>query len=211
MKKLFSSPSAIEVISYRYRSPVKRIARSEQPRARIFWLFAPRCWLFAAGCSILVGLTGCGPATSDNAPNPGSRASVGGLPVSKQDPSPRNDPFTPATQAASPVPLASGNETAAVSGKGPVPGGDSPQAEPVSSSKPADALDPLVVPAWIAKELDSPDVGTRLRALETWVQSAPPGEVDPLILAFEDKDERVRARAMELIEQDWARAADAEK
>jgi hypothetical protein len=63
----------------------------------------------------------------------------------------------------------------------------------------------------MAKELDSPDVGTRLRALETWAQSAPPGAVDPLILAYEDKDERVRARAMELIEQDWARAADAEK
>jgi hypothetical protein len=63
----------------------------------------------------------------------------------------------------------------------------------------------------MVKELNSPDVGTRLRALETWAQSAPPGSVDPLILAYEDKDERVRARAMELIEQDWARAADAEK
>jgi hypothetical protein len=68
----------------------------------------------------------------------------------------------------------------------------------------------LVVPAWIAKELDSPDVNTRLRALETWAQSAPPGAVDPLIVALEDKDERVQARAMELIEQDQARTADAE-
>lgn len=109
------------------------------------------------------------------------------------------------------MPLASGNETAAVSGKGPVLGGDSPQAVPVSSSKPEDVLEPLVVPAWMAKELDSPDIGVRLRALETWAQSAPPGAVDPLILAYKDKDERVRARAMELIEQDWARAADAEK
>jgi hypothetical protein len=32
-----------------------------------------------------------------------------------------------------------------------------------------------------------------------------------LILAFEDKDERVRARAQQLIEQDWARKAEAEK
>ena len=63
----------------------------------------------------------------------------------------------------------------------------------------------------MAKELDSPDVGYRIRALETWAQSAPPGAVDPLIMAYEDKDERVRARAMELIEQDWARAADAEQ
>ena len=72
-------------------------------------------------------------------------------------------------------------------------------------------MDALVVPEWMAKELNSPDVGARIRALETWVQSAPPGSIDPLILAYEDKDERVRARAMELIEQDWARAADAEQ
>jgi hypothetical protein len=69
----------------------------------------------------------------------------------------------------------------------------------------------LVVPAWIAKEFDSPDVNTRLRALETWAQSAPPGAIDPLILAYEDKDERVRARAMELIEKDLERTSLAEQ
>ena len=37
------------------------------------------------------------------------------------------------------------------------------------------------------------------------------GSLAPLILAYEDKDERVRARAMELIDQDWARAADVEQ
>jgi hypothetical protein len=72
-------------------------------------------------------------------------------------------------------------------------------------------LEPLLVPTWIAKDLESPDIGTRLRALDTWVQTAPPGAEDPLILALENKDERVRARAMELIEQNWARAADAEQ
>jgi hypothetical protein len=79
----------------------------------------------------------------------------------------------------------------------------------IPSAKLTDPMDSLVVPAWIAKELTSPDVGTRIRALETWVKSAPPGAIDPLILAYEDKDERVRTRAMELIEQDWARAAEA--
>ena len=69
----------------------------------------------------------------------------------------------------------------------------------------------LVVPEWMAPKLNSPNVRVRLRALETWAQSAPPGAVDPLILAFEDKDERVRARAQQLIEQDWARKAEAEK
>ena len=32
--------------------------------------------------------------------------------------------------------------------------------------------------------------------------------IDPLIMAFENDEERVRTRAMELIEQDWARAGD---
>ena len=72
-------------------------------------------------------------------------------------------------------------------------------------------MDTLVVPAWMAKELDSPDVSVRLRALETWAQSAPVGAVDPLFLALEDKDERVQARANELIEQDWARVSEGEK
>jgi hypothetical protein len=60
----------------------------------------------------------------------------------------------------------------------------------------------------MAKDLASPDVDTRLRSLETWVLTAPVGSIDPLILAFENDEERVRARAMELIEQDWVRAAD---
>jgi hypothetical protein len=158
--------------------------------------------------TLLAGLVGCGQTSSDKAPSLESRASVPS--PSKQGPSSGNNPLNPVTTAAAPVPFALGNKTDSVAGNGTVPGGDSPSGAPVPSSKSADSLDALVVPAWIAKELDSPDVGTRLRALETWAQSAPPGAVDPLILAFEDKDERVRARAMELIEQDWARAADAE-
>jgi hypothetical protein len=168
-----------------------------------------RSWLtLLLSLMFFAGLAGCGPASSDNAQSLESRASVGGPSVSKQSPSPRNDPFTP---AANPVSLAWGNETGVASGKGTVPGWQGPQAVPVSSSKPADVLEPLVVPAWIAKDLESPDVGTRLRALDTWVQSAPPEADDPLILALENKDERVRARAMELIEQSWARSADAEQ
>ena len=161
--------------------------------------------------TLLAGLAGCGQASSDSAPSLESRVGVGGPPLSKPSPSPGNNPLTPVTPAASPVPLASGDKPGIPSGKETVPGGDRPLAVPLPSSQPADSVDALVVPAWIAKELDSPDVGARIRALETWVQSAPPGSIDPLILAYEDKDERVRARAMELIEQDWARAADAEQ
>ena len=192
----------------RLRSLVKRIARSEQPRVPISWLFALRCLLVTATCSLPFWLAGCGPASSDNALSPESRASVGRPSLSKQSPSPGNNSSIPATQASSPVPLAPRNETVAASEKETVPGGGSPSAVSSPSTKPADTLAPLVVPAWMAKELTSPDVGTRIRALETWAQSAPAGSIDPLILAYEDKDERVRARAMELIEQDWARAAD---
>jgi hypothetical protein len=171
-------------------------------------LLCPRLALLLS-LMLLAGLAGCGPASSDNAPNLGPRASVGGPLLSKQGPSPGNDPYTPAT---SPVPLASVNVTGSASGRGTVPGGNSPpHAVPVPSSEPARPADILVVPAWMTKELDSPDVRVRLRALETWAQSAPLGAVDPLILALEDKDERVRRRAMELIEQDMARDSEAEK
>jgi HEAT repeat protein len=69
----------------------------------------------------------------------------------------------------------------------------------------------LVVPELMAQKLNSPNVRVRLRALDAWAHEAPLGAVDPFILAFEDKDERVRARAQQLIEQDWARKAAAEK
>jgi hypothetical protein len=169
------------------------------------------CPALSLSLIFLMALAGCGQASADKTPSLESRASVGAPPPSTQGPSSGNNPLTPVTPAAAPVPLASGDKPGIPSGKETVPGGDRPPAVPAPSSQPADSVDALVVPAWIAKELDSPDVGTRLRALETWAQSAPTGAVDPLILAFEDKDERVRARAMELIEQDWARTADAEQ
>jgi hypothetical protein len=155
--------------------------------------------------AFFAGLAGCGPAP-DNATNLGPRASVVGPPLEQKSPAPRSDP---AARAASPMPLASDKGNGSGSGRRTAPEADNSPTTPIPSSKPAESLDSLVVPAWMAKELNSPDVGTRLRALETWVQSAPPGAIDPLILAYEDKDERVRARAMELIEQDWARAAEA--
>lgn len=50
-----------------------------------------------------------------------------------------------------------------------------------------------------------------LRALDTWAHEAPPGAVDPFVLAFEDKDERVPARAQQLIGQGMARNSEVEK
>ena len=197
-----SNASAKNPRADRSRSPI-----AAPPERPVDMRPSQSCLALFLSLTLLAGLAACGPASSDNASNLGSRASVGGPTLSKQGPSPRNDPFSP---AASPVPLASGNGTDSASGKGAVVGGNSPQASPVYT-KPADVLEPLVVPAWMAKELDSPDVRVRLRALETWAQSAPLGAVDPLILALEDNDERVQRRAMELIEQDIARDSEAEK
>ena len=153
---------------------------------------------------LLAGLAGCGPASSDNAPTLGPRASLGEPPSSQKNQSPRTDPFASAasTTTASPAPLVSENGTGSLPGNGTAPVGDSPKTTPASSTKPVNPMHVLEVPAWFAKDLASPDVDTRLRALDTWLLTAPGGSIDPLILAFENDEERVRARAMELIVQD---------
>ena len=149
------------------------------------------CLALPLSLLLLAGLAGCGSAPSDNAP-----------------PS-RTDLLASAASSAtaSPVPLASENGTGSAPVKGKVPVGDSPKATPASSTKSANPMDALEVPAWFAKDLASPNVDTRLRALETWVLIAPVGSIDPLILAYgTNDDEQVRTRAMELIQQDGARA-----
>ena len=157
---------------------------------------------------LLAGLAGCGQTSSDNTQNIGSRANVGTPFLPKQEPLPSNNSFTPAPN---PVSLTLGNLSGTAAGKETIPRGENLPTVLAPSTESEGSLNPLVVPTWITKDLDSPDVGTRIRALETWAQSAPPGAVDPLILALENTDERVRARAMELIEQAWARSADAEQ
>jgi hypothetical protein len=189
-------------------SLTKTIARNELPSDWQSRQFVFRRGLATIGCSLLVGLTGCGPAPSDNTPSLASNTSVDGRSLSKQGLSPRNDVLTPAVSV---VPLATANGTSSVSGIGTFPRGDSPYGSPVVSSQPGHPVEGLVVPESMAQKLTSPSVLVRLRALEAWAREAPPGAIDPFILAFEDKDERVRARAQKLIEQDWARRAEAEK
>src|SRR5207248_2052264 len=116
-------------------------------------------------------------ASSDNVPNLGLSASMDGSFPPTQNSSPRNDAFT---AVASPMPLASVNGAGSRSGQETVPGGDRPQAVPVLSSERRHPVEGLVVPEWMAQKLNSPNVRVRLRALETWAQSAPPGAVDPL-------------------------------
>ena len=170
----------------------------------------PVCPCFALPMSLLLlaGMAGCGAAPSDHASTLDPRASQGEPPVSQKNPPPRTDLIASAPSHAktSPAPLVSENGNGSLSRKGTAPVGDSPKAAPAPSTKPVNPIDALVIPEWIAKDLASPDIDTRLRALNTWVLTAPVGSIDPLILAYgTDDDERVQARAMELIEQDWAR------
>src|SRR5262245_44955652 len=82
------------------------------------------CLALFLSLMFLAGLAGCGPAPSDNAPNLGPRASVDGPSPSKQGLPPGNN-SSPITQTASPVPLASGNETGVAPEKRTAGGGDS--------------------------------------------------------------------------------------
>jgi hypothetical protein len=157
---------------------------------------------------LLGGLTACGSPVSDNPPNLGQNTSMGEQPLSKQGSFPRNDAFPPSSRPSS---LASVNGPGPALGMARVPRGDSPSEERVLASEPGHPVEGLVVPEAMAQKLNSPSVLVRLRALEDWAREAPPGAVDPFILAFEDKDERVRTRAQQLLEQDWARKAEAEK
>ena len=167
------------------------------------------CLALPMSLLLLAGLAGCGPASSENAPTLGPSANQGEPPLSQKNPPPRTDLFASAASSAtaSPAPLVSKNVNGSLPEKGKVPVGDSHKAEPGTSREPLVPPDALAVPAWIAKDLASPDVDTRLRALETWVLIAPVGSIDPLILASENDEEQVRERAMELIQQDRARAA----
>ena len=175
-----------------------------RPSRPFLLLICPRLAL-PMSLMLLAGLAGCGSASSDNAPTLGPRASVGELPSSQKNPPPRTEPLRLGRE------LRDGESRFRLLRKmGPAQclrrrqtRGDSTEAAPAPSAKPANPMDDLVVPAWIAKDLASPDVDTRLRALETWVLIAPAGSIDPYILAFGNDDERVRGRAVELLKQQW--------
>jgi HEAT repeat protein len=63
---------------------------------------------------------------------------------------------------------------------------------------------PTEEPVWLAEALDDPDPNVRIQALETWAQHL--GEtLDPLTYALVDPEEKVRARAQELLEEKLAR------
>lgn len=143
-------------------------------------------WLLSV--MALAGPSGCGPAPPGDPANGDSHAGLAEPSPSQQAPVSGS---TPTTQAASPQSLVSDLAPAVH-----------------DEARPAE---PLVVPAWIAMALKSPDVRVRLQALDRWRQHAPVGSVDALLLAMEDEDERVQARALALIEEDWVRGEAEEK
>jgi HEAT repeat protein len=57
----------------------------------------------------------------------------------------------------------------------------------------------------MAQSLASPEVQVRLKALDLWAQQGPEAPLDPLVVALDDEDEQVRAKAMELFERAWVR------
>lgn len=143
------------------------------------------CKLAVVGLMLLAGLSGCGPAPSDHAPNSESSASLGApsewQPVSQHSPSVSNNPFAPAAFLAS-------NYSPA----------------PAAQEEPAPLPEYLDLPSWIAQALDAPEVSVRLQALDTWAQQGAQASLDPLVVALDDEDDDVRTKAMEIIERQWA-------
>jgi hypothetical protein len=62
----------------------------------------------------------------------------------------------------------------------------------------------LTVPDWMERDLRHPDATVRLEALDTWMEQGRSQGMGPVLAALTDPDERVRDRALQLIEQDWA-------
>ena len=143
-------------------------------------LLCPRLALLL-GFLLLVGLSGCGPAPSDHAAHIEPQASV-------------------AAHEARGAGRAGGSSEGLV----PLASSHAPLAAPARSAAPPS------VPLWMAPAPASPEVPGRLRALETWAQQPRTGSVDPLLLAVDDPDERVRAQAFALLDDDWARELAAE-
>src|ERR1051325_2449922 len=95
--------------------------------------FVSLCLAFLLPLMLVAGLTGCGPASSNNEPSLGPNASMDGPPLSKQGSSPRTDAIT---LTANPISPASVNGLGSEAGSGTIPGGDNPRRLSVVLSDP---------------------------------------------------------------------------
>jgi hypothetical protein len=136
----------------------------------------------------LGGLSGCGPAATDYSLSVESRANLS-MPSKTQ--SVTHHPWAPgnglSTPAASPVTPAASNYTQAT-----------------AQEKPAPLPEHLSLPVWIAQALDAPEASVRIQALDTWAKQGAQAPLDPLVVALDDENDDVRAKAMAIIEQNWA-------
>lgn len=153
------------------------------------------CGLVAIGCSLLLGLVGCGPGGSGNAPSLEARASGAKAATS------------PSTQE---------NGAGSAPGKETVPRGDKSLSKsagtPVNSATIEDKKikaveakksEALPVPDEIARDFESPYARIRLLALDYWATQGTKAPLDPLLEALEDEDEEVRTKAAKIAEEKW--------
>lgn len=160
------------------------------------------CLALFLSLMFFAGLAGCGQASSDNAQSIGPRASVSGPAAQGAGQGRKTD--------AAPIP--SGNGAGSVSGRGTIPG-DNSIVQENKLTKSADTSDVETdgqnkvaipgIPESIAKDLDSPDVHVRLRALDRWAKQGITALPDLVIAALEDENEDVRTKATEIIERYW--------
>lgn len=136
----------------------------------------------------LAGLSGCGPAATDYSPSVESRANLSmpskSQPITQYVSAPGNGLSTP---AASPVTPAASNYIQATAQENPAP-----------------LPEHLSLPLWIAQALDAPETSVRIQALDMWAQQGAQTPLDPLVVALDDENDEVRAKAMSIIEQHWA-------
>ena len=76
--------------------------------------------------------------------------------------------------------------------------------QPTAQEKPAPLPEHLSLPVWIAQALDAPEASVRIQALDMWAQQGAQAPLDPLVVALDDENDEVRAKAMAIIEQHWA-------
>jgi hypothetical protein len=136
----------------------------------------------------LAGISACGPASPDYSPSMESRANLS-MPSKSQ--SVTQHPWVPgnglSTPATSPVTPTASNYTQAT-----------------AQEKPAPLQEHLTLPVWIAQALDAPETSVRIQALDMWAQQGAQTPLDPLVVALDDENDEVRAKAMEIIERQWA-------
>lgn len=145
----------------------------------------------------LAALSACGPSAPDYSPSLESRASLG---MTSKSQSITQHPWAPSnslsTTAASPVTPTASNYT-----------------QETAQEKPAPLPEHLSLPIWMAQALDAPEASVRIQALDMWAQQGAKAPLDPLVVALDDENDEVRAKAMEVIERNWAidQKAEAEK